>query len=74
MEKVLFAIVLLVAVEGMSRERCAMRAEWEIGLRAVVRVECRDAGRWELRLRAKMPGAGKREWMCITQDGRACRA
>ena len=73
MEKVLFAIVLLVAVEGMSRGRCAMRAQGEIG-HAVVRVECRDAGRWELRFRAKLPGAGKQEWMCMTQDWRPCRA
>jgi len=74
MERLLLTIALLFALADVSRSRGAMRGEWEIGLRIVVRVECRDAGRWELRFRAKLPGAGKQEWMCMTQDWRPCRA
>lgn len=78
MEKLLVAMLLLVACAGMPRGSFDGRAEWAIdggvGFGAVIRVERRDSGNWDLRVRGRVPGVSDGWRVCMTQDWRPCRA
>jgi len=81
MEKLLVAMLLVVACAGMPRGSFDGRAEWAInsggaGVRfgAVIRVERRDSGNWDLRVRGRVPGVSEWWRVCMTQDWRPCRA
>jgi hypothetical protein len=69
MEKLLVAIVLLIAPGGMARGEFG---GMQIG--ADVQVECARSGRCDLQLRARVFDRNEVWRVCVTREWRACRA